>query len=75
VHPITAVQSEYSLWTRDPAPGGVTDVMRELGIALVPYAPLGRGFLSGTVDLERAEPGDMRGRALLTRRIKGSRRG
>jgi len=48
VHPITAVQSEYSLWTRDPE-GGVLDTCRELGIGFVPFSPLGRGFLSGTV--------------------------
>jgi aryl-alcohol dehydrogenase-like predicted oxidoreductase len=46
VHPITAVQTEYSLWTRDPEPG-VLPTCRELGIGFVPYSPLGRGFLSG----------------------------
>jgi len=46
VHPITAVQSEYSLWTRDPE-DGVLATCDELGIAFVPYSPLGRGFLSG----------------------------
>ena len=48
VHPITAVQSEYSLWTRDPE-RGVLATCRELGIGLVPYSPLGRGFLSGKI--------------------------
>jgi len=48
VHPIAAVQSEYSLWTRDPE-AGVLPACRELGVALVPFSPLGRGFLSGTV--------------------------
>jgi aryl-alcohol dehydrogenase-like predicted oxidoreductase len=48
VHPITAVQSEYSLWTRDPEV--VVPAMRELGVGLVPYSPLGRGFLTGAVD-------------------------
>jgi aryl-alcohol dehydrogenase-like predicted oxidoreductase len=48
VHPITAVQSEYSLWTRDPE--AIAPAMKELGIGLVPYSPLGRGFLTGTVD-------------------------
>ena len=47
VHPITAVQTEYSLWTRDPEQNGVLDTCRELGIGFVPYSPLGRGFLSG----------------------------
>jgi len=46
VHPITAVQSEYSLWTRDPEKG-VLATCRELGIGFVPYSPLGRGFLAG----------------------------
>jgi aryl-alcohol dehydrogenase-like predicted oxidoreductase len=49
VHPITAVQSEYSLWTRDPETT-VLAALRELGVALVPFSPLGRGFLTGTVD-------------------------
>src|ERR1700712_2299951 len=48
VHPITAVQSEYSLWTRDVE--AVVPVMAELGIGLVPYSPLGRGYLTGTFD-------------------------
>jgi aryl-alcohol dehydrogenase-like predicted oxidoreductase len=47
VHQITAVQTEYSLWTRDPERNGVLDTCRELGIGFVPYSPLGRGFLSG----------------------------
>ena len=46
VHPITAVQTEYSLWTRDPE-AEVLSTCRELGIGFVPYSPLGRGFLSG----------------------------
>jgi aryl-alcohol dehydrogenase-like predicted oxidoreductase len=46
VHPITAVQSEYSLWSRDPE-DGVLDACRELGVGFVPYSPLGRGFLTG----------------------------
>lgn len=48
VHPITAVQSEYSLWTRDPE-DGVLSTVRRLGIGLVAYSPLGRGFLSGQI--------------------------
>ena len=48
VHPITAVQSEYSLWTRDPE-DGVLDVLRELGIGFVAYSPLRRGFLTGAI--------------------------
>jgi aryl-alcohol dehydrogenase-like predicted oxidoreductase len=48
VHPVTAVQSEYSLWTRDPE-AAVLPVLRELGIGFVPYSPLGRGFLTGQI--------------------------
>lgn len=48
VHPIAAVQSEYSLWTRDPE-DEVLAVCRELGIGFVPYSPLGRGLLTGTI--------------------------
>jgi aryl-alcohol dehydrogenase-like predicted oxidoreductase len=48
VHPITALQSEYSLWTRDPE-DGVLAVLRELGIGFVPYSPLGHGFLTGAI--------------------------
>src|SRR5436305_6227540 len=46
VHPIAALQSEYSIWTRDPE-GDILDTLRELGIGLVAYSPLGRGFLAG----------------------------
>ncbi|HLI83886.1 MAG TPA: aldo/keto reductase [Bryobacteraceae bacterium] len=46
VHPITALQTEYSLWTRDPE-DGILATCRELGIGFVPYSPLGRGFLTG----------------------------
>jgi aryl-alcohol dehydrogenase-like predicted oxidoreductase len=48
VHPVTAVQTEYSLWTRD-AQTTTLPVVRELGIGFVPYSPLGRGFLTGTI--------------------------
>ena len=48
VHPISAVQSEYSLWTRDPE-DEVLGVLRELGIGMVAYSPLGRGFLTGQI--------------------------
>jgi len=49
VHPITALQTEWSLWTRDPETNGVLDTVRELGIGFVAYSPLGRGFLSGSI--------------------------
>lgn len=61
VHPIAAVQSEYSLWTRDPETT-VVDAMRELGVGLVPFSPLGRGFLTGTVDPSALGAGDFRAR-------------
>jgi aryl-alcohol dehydrogenase-like predicted oxidoreductase len=48
VHPISALQSEYSLWTRDPE-GEILDTCRELGIGFVPFSPLGRGFLTGKI--------------------------
>jgi len=48
VHPIAALQSEYSLWTRDPE-GDILDTCRELGIGFVPFSPLGRGFLTGKI--------------------------
>jgi aryl-alcohol dehydrogenase-like predicted oxidoreductase len=49
VHPVAALQSEYSLWTRDVETNGVLATCRELGIAFVPYSPLGRGFLTGAI--------------------------
>jgi aryl-alcohol dehydrogenase-like predicted oxidoreductase len=48
-HPLSAVQTEYSLWSREPESNGVIDACRELGIAFVAYSPLGRGFLTGQV--------------------------
>ena len=54
-HPITAVQSEYSLWTRDPE-DQVLPTLRELGIGLVAYSPLGRGFLTGQIRSSRTCP-------------------
>lgn len=61
VHPISAVQSEYSLWTRDPE--NLAPAMAELGVGLVPYSPLGRGFLTGTVDRTKFEEKDFRARS------------
>ncbi len=62
VHPITAVQTEYSLWTRDPE-SEVLPTCRELGIGFVPYSPLGRGFLSGRFKSpEELDDGDFRRR-------------
>ena len=59
VHPITAVQSEYSIFTRDPETT-VVDAMRELGVGLVPFSPLGRGFLTGTLDRSSLPSTDFR---------------
>jgi aryl-alcohol dehydrogenase-like predicted oxidoreductase len=60
VHPITALQSEYSLWTRDPE-GGVLALLRELGIGFVAYSPLGRGFLTGKIrSIDQFDEGDAR---------------
>ena len=64
VHPVTAVQTEYSLWSRDPE-AEILPTLRELGIGFVPYSPLGRGFLTGAIrsvdsldadDFRRANP-------------------
>ena len=61
VYPITAVQTEWSLWTRDPEDNGVIATVRELGIGFVAYAPLGRGFLSGKFrSIDDLEPDDNR---------------
>jgi aryl-alcohol dehydrogenase-like predicted oxidoreductase len=59
VHPITAVQSEYSLWTRD-VETDVLDALREFNVGLVAYSPLGRGFLTGTVDISALDSSDFR---------------
>ena len=60
VHPITALQSEYSLWERN-LEGEIADTCAELGVSIVPYCPLGRGFLSGKVDAANQLPeGDYR---------------
>jgi aryl-alcohol dehydrogenase-like predicted oxidoreductase len=60
VHPVTALQSEYSLWTRDPEPE-VLPLLRELGIGFVPYSPLGHGFLTGAIrSMDDLDDGDWR---------------
>jgi aryl-alcohol dehydrogenase-like predicted oxidoreductase len=61
VHPVTAVQTEYSLWTREPVEGEILPTLRELGIGLVAYSPLGRGFLSGRFSSpDELDEGDFR---------------
>lgn len=57
-HPVTAVQTEYSLFSRDPEDNGVLDTCRELGIGFVAYSPLGRGFLSGRIRSVEDLPAD-----------------
>jgi aryl-alcohol dehydrogenase-like predicted oxidoreductase len=60
VHPVTALQTEYSLWSRDPEQE-LLPLLRELGIGFVPYSPLGRGFLTGTIrSLDQLDSGDFR---------------
>ncbi|MFN2593680.1 MAG: aldo/keto reductase [Actinomycetota bacterium] len=60
VHPITALQTEYSLWSRDPE-DGILQTVRKLGIGFVAYSPLGRGFLSGQIkSIDDLEPTDFR---------------
>jgi aryl-alcohol dehydrogenase-like predicted oxidoreductase len=60
-HPITALQTEWSLWTRDPEENGVLDTVRDLGIGFVAYSPLGRGFLSGAIgSIDDLAPDDFR---------------
>jgi aryl-alcohol dehydrogenase-like predicted oxidoreductase len=60
-HPVTALQTEWSLWTRDVEDDGVLATVRELGIGFVAYSPLGRGFLSGAIrSLEDLAPDDVR---------------
>jgi aryl-alcohol dehydrogenase-like predicted oxidoreductase len=63
VQPVTAVQTEYSLWTRDPEDDGVLATCAELGIGFVAYSPIGRGFLSGQIrSIEDLAPDDFRRR-------------
>jgi aryl-alcohol dehydrogenase-like predicted oxidoreductase len=60
VHPVTALQTEYSLWSREPEQE-ILAVVRELGIGFVPYSPLGRGFLTGTIrSLDQLDDSDFR---------------
>jgi aryl-alcohol dehydrogenase-like predicted oxidoreductase len=60
VHPVTALQTEYSLWSREPE-DELLSIVRELGIGFVPYSPLGRGFLTGQIkSLDDLEPDDWR---------------
>jgi aryl-alcohol dehydrogenase-like predicted oxidoreductase len=83
VHPIAALQSEYSLWTRDVEHNGVLSTCRELGIGFVPFSPLGRGFLTGrfkaTADLAeddarrtypRFQPGNFESNMSLVRKVE-----
>jgi len=61
VQPVTALQNEYSLWTRGPETNGILDVCEELGIGFVPFSPLGRGFLTGALGKDTTlEENDLR---------------
>jgi len=61
IHPIAALQSEYSLWSREVETNGVLAACRQLGISFVPYSPLGRGFLTGTIQkVSDLDPSDWR---------------
>ena len=60
VHPIAAVQTEYSLWSREPETNGVLDACAELGTGLVAYSPLGRGFLTGALKVDDLADDDWR---------------
>ena len=81
VHPVSALQSEYSLWERN-LEADIIPVLRELGIGLVPFSPLGRGFLTGEVkraeeypegDFRRGDPA-LPGRELRRQHASGARR-
>jgi aryl-alcohol dehydrogenase-like predicted oxidoreductase len=62
VQPVSAVQNEYSLWTRQVETNGILDTCTELGIGLVPYSPLGKGFLTGGItSVDQVATGDFRG--------------
>jgi aryl-alcohol dehydrogenase-like predicted oxidoreductase len=66
VQPVTALQNEYSLWTRGPETNGILEACEELGIGFVPYSPLGKGFLTGAMSKDtQLGAGDFR--ALLPR--------
>ena len=68
VHPVTALQSEYSLWTREPE-NDVMPVLEELGIGFVPFSPLGKGFLTGKIDVGTAfDKSDFRNNIPASRR-------
>jgi aryl-alcohol dehydrogenase-like predicted oxidoreductase len=61
VHPVTALQNEYSLWTRGPETNGILEVCEELGIGFVAYSPLGKGFLTGAMSKDtKLGEGDFR---------------
>jgi aryl-alcohol dehydrogenase-like predicted oxidoreductase len=71
VQPITAIQNEYSLWTRGPETNGILQACEELGIGFVPYSPLGKGFLTGAMSKDtKLEKNDFR--AMLPRFTSGA---
>jgi aryl-alcohol dehydrogenase-like predicted oxidoreductase len=61
VQPVTALENEYSLWTRGPETNGILEVCEELGVGLAPYSPLGKGFLTGAMNKDtKLGEGDFR---------------
>ncbi|MEI6405654.1 MAG: aldo/keto reductase [Actinomycetes bacterium] len=60
IHPVTSVQSEFSIWTSDNVDNGVLEFTRDNGIGFMPFAPLGRGFLTGTITAQSVTEGDFR---------------
>lgn len=60
IQPVTALQNEYSMWTRGPETNGILETCEELGIGLVAYSPLGKGFLTGAMKGSRIPEGDFR---------------
>lgn len=61
IYPVTAIQTEYSLWERDVEENGVLETCRELGIGFIPYSPIGRGFLTGNITKNTSfDDGDFR---------------
>ena len=70
------MQSEYSLWTRDPEPNGMLDACEELGIGFVPFSPLGAGFLTGKIDTTtQFDAGDFRTSRRASRTMPRSQHG
>jgi aryl-alcohol dehydrogenase-like predicted oxidoreductase len=72
VQPVTVLQNEYSLWTRGVETNGILKACEELGIGLVPYSPLGKGFLTGAMSKDTGHAPSLRARALTNRKDQAS---